>query len=194
VKRALLLNANWEPLHFISDWRAVRLIMNDRAELVHSFTTGELSAWGDEAFTSHGRNAGDPLREIRIPATLRLRKYVHKKWKAPRFRKKVLFNRDNWQCQYCSVKLGWHNITIDHVMPSSRGGGTTWLNCVTACKPCNKRKANKTPDEAKMPLHKKPANPTTLHFWDSLKTDCWHPDWDTFVPRNGTTVTDESVG
>jgi 5-methylcytosine-specific restriction endonuclease McrA len=95
----------------------------------------------------------------------------------------VLFNRDNWKCQYCGTKLGWHNITIDHVMPASRGGGTSWLNCVSACRPCNRRKDCKTPDEAGMKLLKKPANPTALHFWDALKTDCWHEDWDTFVPR-----------
>lgn len=175
MRRALLLNADWTPLHFISDWRAVRLLMNDRAEVVNNFETGVPSLW-EEAFTS-------ATQSIQVPATLRLRKYVHKKWKAPRFRKKVLFNRDGWKCQYCGVKLQWHNITIDHVMPSSRGGGTTWLNCVTACRPCNRRKDDQTPEEAGMKLLKRPANPSALHFWDALKSDCWHGDWDTFIPR-----------
>lgn len=175
MKRALLLNADWTPLHFISDWRAVRLLMNGRAEVVNNFQTGTPSVW-DEAFTS-------ATQKIYIPATLRLHKYVHKKWKPPRFRKKVLFNRDGWKCQYCGTKLGWHNITIEHVMPQARGGPTSWLNCVSACRPCNRRKDCRTPEEAGMKLLKKPANPTALHFWDALKTDCWHPDWDDFVPR-----------
>jgi 5-methylcytosine-specific restriction endonuclease McrA len=187
VRRALLLNADYTPLHFIPDWRAVRLLMPDihgkiRAEVIYDYTTGDPAIW-EEAFTSPGATPGDPLREIRIPATLRLRKYVNKKWKAPRFRKHVLFNRDNWKCQYCGCKLNSNNIEIEHVLPSSRGGPTSWLNCVAACKPCNKRKANKTPEEAGMPLIKKPATPSALHFWDALKTDCWHSSWDTFIPR-----------
>jgi 5-methylcytosine-specific restriction endonuclease McrA len=189
VPRALLLNADWTPMHFVSDWRAVRLLMPDihgkiRAEVVHDFTTGEAAFW-EEAFTSPGATPDAPLKSLQIPATLRLRKYVHKRWKAPRFRKKVLFNRDGWKCQYCATKLGWHNIEIEHVMPSSRGGATSWLNCVSACKSCNKRKANKTPEEAGMLLLKKPSVPTPLHFWDALKSDSWHSSWNTFIPRNG---------
>ena len=175
MKRALLLNSDYTPLHFISDWRAIRLLMNGRAHIVSNFETGVQSVW-DEAFTSVSQT-------IYIPATLRLNKYVHKKWKAPRFRKKVLFNRDGWKCQYCGVLLNWANITIDHVLPSSRGGATSWLNCATACRPCNRKKDDRTPEEAGMKLLKKPTNPTALHFWDALKTDCWHDDWNSFIPR-----------
>ncbi len=176
-------------MHFLSDWRAVRLLMPDihgkiRADIVHDFQTGEACVW-DEAFTSPGANPGDPLKETAIPATLRLRKYVHKRWKPPRFRKKVLFNRDGWKCQYCGVKLTYSNIEVEHVMPQSRGGPTSWLNCVSACHNCNKRKDNKTPEEAGMPLLRKPANPTPLHFWDAMKADCWHDSWETWIPRNG---------
>jgi 5-methylcytosine-specific restriction endonuclease McrA len=184
VKRALLLNSDWTPLHFISDWRAIRLLMLGRAETVVDFQTGDPSVWSDEAFTSPGPTPDAPLKQVLIPATLRLHRFIHKKWKPPRFRKKVLFNRDGWKCQYCSTKLGWHNITIDHVLPSSRGGTTTWLNCVTSCKPCNRSKADQTPDEAGMRLLKKPAIPSSLHFWDALKTDCWNEGWDVYVPRS----------
>lgn len=178
--RALLLNADWSPLHFISDWRAVRLLMPDangkiRAEVVHDFQTGEPALW-EEAFVS-------PNGSVQVPATLRLRKFVHKRWKAPKFRKKVLFNRDDWKCQYCGTKLFWHNIEIEHIMPSSRGGQTTWTNCVAACKPCNKKKANKTPEEAGMTLLRKPMMPNSLHFWDAAKSDDWHDSWNTFIPQ-----------
>jgi 5-methylcytosine-specific restriction endonuclease McrA len=181
VFRALLLNADWTPLHFITDWRAVRLLMPDvngkiRAEVVNDFQTGEPAYW-DEAFVS-------PNASVMVPATLRLRKFVHKKWKSPKFRKKVLFNRDGWKCQYCGTKLHWHNIEIEHIMPSSRGGPTSWLNCVAACKPCNKKKANHTPEEAGMTLIRKPALPTSLHFWDAAKSDCWHDSWATFIPQS----------
>lgn len=176
MKRALLLNADYSPLHFVSDFDAITLFYKGRAEVIHGMD-GKLSEW-DETFNS-------PSTKIRVPATMRLLKRVNKRWKPPRFRKKVLFNRDGWKCQFCSVKLNWENITIDHVMPSSRGGGTTWMNCVAACKPCNKRKANKTPEEAGMRLLTKPAYPSALHFWDALRSDAWHPDWAMFINKIG---------
>jgi 5-methylcytosine-specific restriction endonuclease McrA len=174
MNRALLLNADFTPLHFISDFDAIILFYKGRAEVVEGLD-GKKSEW-DATFDS-------PTTSIRVPATMRLVKRIHKRWKPPRFRKKVLFNRDNWECQFCNAKLNWETITIDHVMPSSRGGQTTWLNCVAACKPCNKRKANRTPEEAGMNLKVRPAIPNSLHFWDALKSNTWHPDWDMYIPR-----------
>jgi len=175
MKRALLLNSDYTPLHFLSDTDAIILFYKGRAEVV-SGSDGKPSIW-DETFNS-------PSTIIHVPATMRLLKRVNKKWKPPRFRKKVLFNRDNWSCQYCSEKLRWDSITIDHVLPSSRGGPTSWLNCVASCKHCNKSKANKTPDEAGMRLLKKPAVPTSLHFWDAMASSVWHDDWVMFLPRS----------
>ncbi len=187
MRRALLLNADWTPMHFLSEWRALRLLMPDekgkiRAEIVYDFQTGDPAFW-NEAFTSPGPTPDAPLREFKIPATIRLRTYVQKKWKPARFRKHVLFNRDAWKCQYCGVKLNNNTIEIEHIMPSSRGGVTSWLNCVAACKPCNKRKANKTPEEAGMKLLKKPAAPQPIHFWNSVRSESWHDSWSTFITR-----------
>ena len=175
MKRALLLNSDYSPMHFMSEEDAIILFYKGRAEVVTSFVTGKPSEW-DEVWNS-------PSTSIHAPATLRLFKRANKKWKPPRFRKKVLFNRDGWKCQYCGVKLNWESITIDHVMPQARGGGTNWLNCVSACRPCNRRKDCQTPEEAGMKLLKKPANPSPLHFWDVMRSDSWHPDWDSFIPR-----------
>lgn len=167
MKRALLLNADYVPLHFVSDTDAIILWYKGLVDV--------LAEW-DEVWSS-------PSTSIHVPATLRLRRRVHKRWKPPRFRKKVLFNRDAWRCQYCGDKLGWGDIELEHVTPSSRGGQTTWMNCVASCHECNKRKGNNTPDEARMPLLKKPAVPSALHFWDALKTDCWHVSWEDWLPK-----------
>jgi 5-methylcytosine-specific restriction endonuclease McrA len=78
--------------------------------------------------------------------------------------------------------LNWGTITVDHVMPECRGGPTTWLNCVAACKACNNRKDQCTPEEAGMKLLKKPSHPTALHFWDAARSDSWHVDWDALLP------------
>lgn len=181
MTRALLLNADYSPLHFISDEKAIVLVYKGRAEVICASEDGQMSLWPDMSFTSAGPVMGQVPIKHDVPATLRLLNQVHKRWKAPRFRKKVLFNRDEWKCQYCSTKLHWDAVTIDHVMPSSRGGATSWLNCVTACKPCNKRKANMTPEEANMHLIKPAKLPNSLHFWDAMRSNASHPDWDVFI-------------
>lgn len=174
MSRALLLNADWTPLHFVSDIDAITLFYKGTAEVVTG-VDGKPSVW-DECFRS-------PSTTIQVPATMRLLRRVHKHWKAPRFRKKVLFNRDGWRCQYCDVKLGWHNIEIEHVLPRSRKGPTSWLNCVASCKPCNKHKRDRTPEEAGMKLLRRPTIPSALHFWDSARSADWHDSWDAFIPR-----------
>ena len=172
MKRALLLNADFSPLHFVSDRLAITLFYKGIAEVVPNMD-GVPSEW-DETFCS-------PSTKIRVPATLRLITRVNKRWKPPRFRKRVLFNRDNWKCQFCGEPLSPTSATIDHVMPSSRGGPTSWVNCVAACKGCNKRKANKTPEEAGMKLMSRPGMPSALHFWDAMRSSAWHEDWNCYL-------------
>jgi 5-methylcytosine-specific restriction endonuclease McrA len=172
MKRALLLNADWSPLHFINERRAFNLVYKGRAEIV--LFDDRLSIWDDYIMT--------PSMKYENPATIRLLTRISKKWKPPRFRKRVLFNRDNWTCQYCNKKLFHHNVTIDHVLPKSKGGVTSWRNCVASCKPCNKRKGDKLLSDFDMQLKKKPVEPSALHYWDESKGTIIHPDWNTFVP------------
>jgi 5-methylcytosine-specific restriction endonuclease McrA len=174
MKRALLLNSNGEPLQFIDGIRAIKLLMKDRVEVAFGLQ-GNPSYW-DDHITS-------PNKDFRLPAVLRLKYYVKKRVyiKPPRFQKKVLFNRDGWKCQYCSAELTYAAITVDHVHPQSRGGRTTWKNCVSACRSCNNKKGNRTPEEAEMKLLKQPVEPNVLHYWDLSKSSSWHDDWSLFV-------------
>ncbi len=174
MKRALLLNSNGEPLQFIDGTRAIKLLLKDRVE-VASGMTGLPSYWEDSVQSA--------TQVFKLPAVLRLKYYVQKRAhkKPPRFQKKVLFNRDEWECQYCGVGLTYSAITIDHVYPQSRGGQTSWKNCVSACKKCNNRKGNKTPEEAEMKLLKQPAEPNVFHYWDTSRHSTWHDDWALFV-------------
>jgi 5-methylcytosine-specific restriction endonuclease McrA len=174
MNRALLLNADYSPLHFTPDIEAFIMVYKDIAEIVE--LNGKPSVWEDDSLTSPGRTWP-------CPATIRLLTRVNKRWKPPRFRKKVLFNRDNWMCQYCRAPLNWTNITIDHVIPRYYNGQTSWKNCVASCKPCNRRKANRTPAEANMPLIKVPTDPSSFHFWDPTNSTKWHEDWEIFLPR-----------
>lgn len=88
------------------------------------------------------------------------------------FTRDKMLRRDGYTCQYCGTKRG--KMTMDHVIPQSRGGATSWENCVTACQPCNGRKDNMTPEEANMKLLKKPKRPRIAddsEIWNLILDD-----------------------
>src|SRR5690606_26333244 len=123
MRRALLLNTTYEPMNFISDERALRLLLKGRAEIVHGMD-GQESVWSDITFSTVN------LR-MHVPATIRVvGERVKKCWRSPRFRKKILFTRDEWKCAYCETRLTWRNATIDHVLPDTKGSPTRWENSV----------------------------------------------------------------
>lgn len=176
MKRVLLLNSDWSPLNFVSDRRAFNLIRSGRASVI---TVGESpSLWGDYFSTVS--------RRFEVPATICLVDKVRRKLTSPRFRKSVLFNRDDWQCQYCFTKLDRTSVTIDHVFPRSLGGRTSWRNCVTSCKKCNTRKGSKTLDAVGMRLVTPPSEPKVFHYWDRKVDASWHPDWSYFLASHDT--------
>lgn len=173
MRRILLLSSAYEPITFINERRALSLVLRNVVDLI--------AFWdGDVLMPRHGKDN----RVIQMPATVRLNKWVNRKSRMPTFRRYVVFARDDYKCQYCNKELTSREATIDHVVPKSQGGSTTWKNCVTSCRPCNRYKNNFTPEKAGMTLHKKPTMPTLAHFWDVRATDeNWHPDWNNFIPK-----------
>lgn len=150
----LALNASFEPLTMVPLKRALRLVIDGKAEIVEA----------DRERAVHSEHLALPR-----PAVIRLRKFVH----VPRrFRRQVtntfLFARDGYKCQYCarsSYELRpRESLTRDHVVPMSRGGLNTWTNVVTACSSCNTRKANHLLDECGMHLLHKPVEPHFVHL------------------------------
>lgn len=150
----LALNASFEPLTIVPLRRAVRLVLDGKAEI--------LEHEGDRRFRSE-REA------IPCPAVIRLVRYVH----VPRrFRRQVtntfLFARDDYTCQYCgrhrSELRGRQFLTRDHVVPVSRGGTNEWHNVVTSCSPCNNRKGDRLPTEAGLELRTAPHEPNYVHL------------------------------
>jgi len=83
------------------------------------------------------------------------------------FSRRNIFKRDHYTCQYCGAQPGSEELTLDHVLPRSQGGVSSWENCVLACMACNKRKADRTPDQARMRVRKAPVRPT----WKPLYAD-----------------------
>lgn len=150
----LTLNASYEPLTLVPTRRAVRLVLDRKAEIVEVDGSG------------HFRSEHTVLP---VPSVIRLVRYVH----VPRrFRRQVtntfLFARDSYCCMYCgrhrSELRGRHYLTRDHILPMSRGGTNSWENVVTSCSPCNNRKGDRLPREAGMRLLTEPGEPNYVHL------------------------------
>ncbi len=146
--RVLVLNASFEPLSLISVQRAIVLLLREKAEAIENDISRQLRA---------------ERISFPVPLVIRLIHYVAipRRLKAPLTRK-TLLSRDEYTCQFCGSTAG--PLTVDHVMPRSRGGQTSWENCVAACLRCNHRKGSKTPEEAGFILRKKPVRPDFTHM------------------------------
>jgi len=137
--RVLLLNQTYEPLGTVSVARAVIMTFKN------TVTVEELD--GDRVLRS--AQAVFP-----VPSVIRRRTYINvrRRREASGMKRLRIYMRDKFRCQYCAEKKGAAELTLDHIMPRSRGGDNSPLNIVTACVRCNNRKGNRTPDEARMPL------------------------------------------
>lgn len=142
----LLLNNTYEPLRIISWQRAVTMVYLGKVEVVRHY---------DSVLRSVSA-------QIRTPAVVRLTEFVRRHRVRIAFSRRNVFLRDGHRCQYCDAHLPVSELTTDHVIPRSRGGVTSWDNVVTACGPCNRKKANRTPAQARMTLQRKPERPRSL--------------------------------
>lgn len=157
--KTLVLDKQYQPLRFITYRKLAHFIIKDKVEVV--------SVWENDYF----------LRGQRYPAIVRLKEYIRKKPRVPRFNRRALFRRDGFICQYTGEKLPPSKLTVDHVIPRAKGGRNSWDNCVTASKEINSFKGDKTVEEAGLTLlniPKPPAQPLTLEY---SAMHFRHPDW-----------------
>ena len=162
MAKVLVLNASYEPLNITSWRRAAVLLIKGKAEQVED----------NGKFIYSG---------FPFPTVIRLRHFVRVPYKEIPLTRRNILHRDGHGCQYCGYT--GDDLTLDHVMPRSRGGGETWENMVTACVRCNVRKGNRTPQEAKMPLYHQPRKPySSLYFEVSkhLKSGL-HQEWQKYI-------------
>ncbi|MFQ5511705.1 MAG: HNH endonuclease [Candidatus Krumholzibacteriia bacterium] len=108
------------------------------------------------------REVRSETQALRVPAVVRLLRFVGFRRREIKFSRQNIYARDRHCCQYCGEKLSPKSLTCDHVIPRSRGGGTVWTNIVTCCKPCNRKKGGRTPEEAGLKLSRKPMRPSWL--------------------------------
>jgi 5-methylcytosine-specific restriction endonuclease McrA len=165
----LVLNRNWQPVNVATVARALVLLWNESARVVDP-ADYQLYTWAD---WSKLRPSGDEpfIRAVRfrlrVPEVVALRGYDRVPAATVTFSRRNIFKRDHNTCQYCGAQPGSEELTIDHVVPRAQGGVSSWENCALACVGCNKRKADRTPEQARMRLRHKPLRPS----WRPLYSD-----------------------
>ena len=160
--KVLVLNASYEPLNITSWRRAVVLLLKEKAEQVE-------------------HNGKFIYSDFPLPTVIRLRHYVRIPYKDIPLTRRNILHRDAHTCQYCGA-LG-DDLTLDHVLPRSRGGQDIWENMVTACVHCNVKKGNRTPVEANMVLDQPPRKPYSSLYFELTKHlhSGVHQEWRKYV-------------
>lgn len=173
----LVLNRNWQPVRVATVARALLLVWKDCARVVdpNDFQTYDWNDWSTLRPTD-----GEPYIQavtirLRVPEVVALVEYDRMPSQHVPFSRRNLFKRDRYTCQYCGCQPGGNELTIDHVIPRSRGGVSSWTNCVLACVACNHRKADRTPEQAGMKLKKKPVKPAwrPMYAAHDIRAENW---------------------
>src|SRR6266550_3496197 len=145
--RVLVLNATYEPINVCTVRRAVVLLLKEKAELL------DQAAW-----RLHSEHQTHPRPVvIRLVAYVKVPRDTHRR----KITRRAVFARDSWTCQYCGSRS---NLTVDHVIPRSKGGASSWENIVASCAPCNRRKGDQTPRQVGMQPLRAPRTPRAEIF------------------------------
>lgn len=157
----LVLNRSWQPIDVVRVSRALVKVWGGVARIVdpEDYRLYDWHDWRDLEPAPGMPAIRTPCFSLRVPEVIALVVCDKIPTGVVSFSRRNIFRRDQYRCQYCSKKLGGEELTVDHVIPRSQGGVSSWENCVLACVDCNKRKADKTPEQARMPLLKKPIRP-----------------------------------
>jgi 5-methylcytosine-specific restriction endonuclease McrA len=165
--RVLVLNATFEPINVCSVRRAAILLLKSKAELL------EHATW--ELRSEHTAMPRPVV--IRLVSYVRVPRDTHRR----KITRRAVFARDGWTCQYCGSKA---NLTVDHVIPRSKGGTSDWDNIVASCAPCNRRKGDHLPEKAGMHPRRRPTAPSP-HVFIHVASPTIPAAWRTWLPDLG---------
>lgn len=160
MEKILVLNNDYTPINVTTLSRGFKLVFKGKAEVVH--------------FDSD-RPIVSSFKSFRRPTTIRLLRYIYLPYKKVPLSRFSIYRRDGHACVYCGSK---NRLTLDHVLPKSRGGKNSWTNLVTCCSPCNLQKGDKTPQEAGMKMSQEPYRPNYLEFIEKVSGNLkeeWKP-------------------
>lgn len=175
-RKVLVLNKSWAPCNVVTLRRAINLLCKEYAIIIDPTQEFRTYTWADwsKLRPQEGEDyiAGACIT-FRIPEVILLKSYNKLPLKNLNFSRRALYKRDQATCQYCGCQPGTEELTIDHIKPKSKGGLTTWENCVICCVSCNCRKSNKTPEQAGMKLRNQPFRPKFNLFKSDVRVESW---------------------
>jgi 5-methylcytosine-specific restriction endonuclease McrA len=187
----LVLNRFYLAVHVINVRRAFGLLLRELAEVIHfqegAYANYSFNSWREvsEIKAAFKEPHEDWVRavnfEIQVPRVIRLLEFDRLPKQAVRFNRRNIFARDGNRCQYCGKNFPTSELSLDHVMPRSRNGPTTWENVVCACVACNVRKGGRTPHEAHMKLIRLPVRPKRSPLLAVKLGNPKYESWKTFL-------------
>ena len=160
-KPVLVLNRSWIAVQVTNAYRAFNMIWLGIAKVVNpaDFSTYDFETWKEASEHSEEDYIRTVHFKFKVPEVILLNHYNGFVRRTPGLSRRAIFERDRYTCQYCGKKLPSQDLTLEHVVPRSRGGYSTWDNIVVACVRCNARKGDRLPDEVGMHLLRKPRKP-----------------------------------
>ena len=180
--KVLVLNRSYLPVHVTSVKRAFALLYQGVARAVDDqYRTFDFASWRDLAVEVNHERVGVVGGFVRVPRVLLLTAYERMPKRHIRFSRFNIYARDNNTCQYCGRRLPRTELNLDHVIPRSRGGTSTWENVVCSCHSCNRRKGGQTPEEASMLLIGKPKRPQWTPFSTEMFSLRRYREWMPFL-------------
>lgn len=184
-RATLVLNRSWRPVHVTTVRRALCMVFREAARVVcpERLSTFTFAEWLDEPISDPRFAIRSPSVQLAAPEVVLLVQYDRVPCHEAPFTRRNLFLRDEFTCQYCGKKCNTDHLSVDHVLPRSRGGNTSWENCVLACVGCNARKADRTLKEAGFRLLRQPVRPRWSPYLN-LRPSQRMESWSRFAPEH----------
>lgn len=178
----LVLNSSYLPIHVTSVRRAFSLIYQDLARVVNDrYEIFDFDRWRRVKAVGECDVIGTPSGEIRVPRVIVLSTYDRVPKRHVRYSRANVFSRDKFTCQYCGDRPPRSQLNLDHVIPRSLGGRTTWENVVCSCVDCNRRKGGRTPEQARLRLRRAPARPRWTPLMNVAVSSTHYSEWNPFL-------------
>lgn len=174
----LVLNRSFLPVHITTVRRAFCLLYRGTAQAVNErYETFDFQSWSEQGVATSVDVIGIVNGWMPVPRVILLTAFDRLPARQVRFNRSNVFARDRNTCQYCGRRSARGELNLDHVVPRSQGGRSTWENVVCSCIECNRRKGGRTPGQAGMRLIRRPAKPRWMSFAGMLGTRDGHPQW-----------------
>jgi len=178
----LVLNRSFLPIHVTSVRRAFALIYMEIARVVNpEYETFDFEQWRRLRVEPGGIGVGTPSGQIPIPRVILLPGFDRVPKRHIRYSRTNVFNRDKFTCQYCGEQPHRSQLNLDHVIPRTLGGRTSWENVVCSCVDCNRRKGGRTPQQARLRLKRVPSKPRWTPMMNHINASVRYKEWRPFL-------------